>query len=63
MFDAARKGDAELLVAAVEAGLPVNLTNDKGFSIAVGPEPLTTTIYREHSHDAGGIRWPCSAYK
>ena len=30
MFGAARTGDAELLVAAVEAGLPVNLTNTQG---------------------------------
>ncbi|KAF8225075.1 ankyrin, partial [Tricholoma matsutake] len=30
MFDAARNGDSQLLLAAIEAGLPVNLTNDKG---------------------------------
>ncbi|KAF8641751.1 hypothetical protein AX16_009828 [Volvariella volvacea WC 439] len=30
MFDAAREGNSELLLAAVDAGLPVNLTNDKG---------------------------------
>jgi len=30
MFGAARTGDPELLVAAVEAGLPVNLTNSQG---------------------------------
>ncbi|KAG6911879.1 hypothetical protein DXG01_000126 [Tephrocybe rancida] len=30
MFEAARTGNAELLLAAVDAGLPVNLTNDKG---------------------------------
>ncbi|KAG6879721.1 hypothetical protein C0992_012324 [Termitomyces sp. T32_za158] len=30
MFEAARGGNAELLLAAVDAGLPVNLTNDKG---------------------------------
>jgi len=30
MFDAARTGDSTLLLAAIDAGLPVNLTNDKG---------------------------------
>ncbi|KAI1793674.1 ankyrin [Ganoderma leucocontextum] len=30
MFDAARDNDAELLLQAVDVGLPVNLTNDKG---------------------------------
>ncbi|KAF7365609.1 Ankyrin [Mycena venus] len=30
MFDAARSGNSELLVAAVDAGLPVNILNEKG---------------------------------
>ena len=30
MFDAARNGDADLLLQAVDAGLPPNLTNEKG---------------------------------
>ncbi|KAG2011331.1 ankyrin repeat domain-containing protein 50 [Coprinopsis cinerea AmutBmut pab1-1] len=30
MFDAARNGNSELLLAAIDAGLPANLTNDKG---------------------------------
>ena len=30
MFDAAREGNAELLLGAVDAGLPPNLTNQKG---------------------------------
>ncbi|RPD55242.1 ankyrin [Lentinus tigrinus ALCF2SS1-7] len=30
MFDAARDNNAELLLQAVDAGLPPNLTNDKG---------------------------------
>ena len=30
MFEAARAGNEELLVAAVDAGLPANLTNEKG---------------------------------
>jgi hypothetical protein len=34
MFDAAREGNAELLLAAIDAGLPPNLTNPKGtFSV------------------------------
>ncbi|KAG5648083.1 hypothetical protein DXG03_007118 [Asterophora parasitica] len=30
VFQAARAGNSELLLAAIDAGLPVNLTNDKG---------------------------------
>jgi hypothetical protein len=30
MFDAARAGDTNLILSAVDAGLPPNLTNDKG---------------------------------
>ena len=30
MFNAARAGDSSLLLSAIDAGLPVNLTNDKG---------------------------------
>ncbi|WP_144832425.1 ankyrin repeat domain-containing protein [Kocuria rhizophila] len=30
LFDAARNGDTQLLSSAVEAGVPVNLTNSKG---------------------------------
>ena len=30
MFDAARNGDSTLLLAAVDAGLPTNLTNAQG---------------------------------
>jgi hypothetical protein len=36
MFDAARKGDAQstaILLQAIDAGLPVNLTNDQGAHI------------------------------
>ena len=32
MFEAARTGDSTLLLSAVDSGLPVNLTNDKGVS-------------------------------
>lgn len=30
MYNAARQGDKELLTQAITAGLPPNLTNDKG---------------------------------
>jgi len=30
MFDAARTGNSALLLQAIDGGLPVNLTNDKG---------------------------------
>ncbi|KAJ7776772.1 ankyrin repeat-containing domain protein [Mycena maculata] len=33
MFEAARAGNSELLIAAVDAGLPVNILNDKGNSL------------------------------
>ncbi|KAF8194314.1 ankyrin [Mycena galopus ATCC 62051] len=33
MFEAARTGNAELLIAAVDAGLPVNILNEKGNSL------------------------------
>lgn len=32
MFEAARFGNSELLLPALDAGLPVNLTNSKGES-------------------------------
>lgn len=38
MFDAARNGTNDILLQAVDAGLPVNLTNNKG-------------QYRCHSYD------------
>ncbi|KDQ51797.1 hypothetical protein JAAARDRAFT_163397 [Jaapia argillacea MUCL 33604] len=49
MFDAAREGNSELLVAAVNAGLPVNLTNDKGNSLLMlaaysGHDGLVTSL-------------------
>jgi len=35
MFDAARGGNSELLLAAVDAGLPVNLSNQKGNTLLI----------------------------
>ena len=37
MFDAARMGNAELLMQAIDAGLPANLTNDKGAPLSLPP--------------------------
>lgn len=35
VFDLARAGDAEALAAYVDAGVPVNLTNDRGDSLVM----------------------------
>ncbi|MFD7020360.1 ankyrin repeat domain-containing protein [Streptomyces sp. NPDC059161] len=35
VFDLARHGDAEALAAYVDAGVPVNLTNDRGDSLVM----------------------------
>lgn len=43
LFDLARGGDAELLAANVDAGLPVNLTNDKGDTL------LLLAAYHRHA--------------
>ncbi|MDG6108171.1 ankyrin repeat domain-containing protein [Dactylosporangium aurantiacum] len=42
MFDLARAGDAGELAASVDAGLPVNLTNDKGDTL------LILAAYHDH---------------
>ena len=42
MFDLARDGDAGQLAAQVDAGLPVNLTNDKGDTL------LLLAAYHDH---------------
>ena len=41
MFDAAREGNAELLLAAIDAGLPPNLTNPKGTSVQFSSHLIT----------------------
>lgn len=35
MFDAARSGDQDILLQAIDAGLPVNLTNAQGASFVL----------------------------
>lgn len=42
MFDLARKGDAAQLAAYLDAGLPANLTNDKGDTL------LILAAYHDH---------------
>jgi uncharacterized protein len=42
MFDLARAGDTERLVTAVDAGIPVNLTNEVGDSL------LVLAAYHDH---------------
>lgn len=42
MFDLARAGDTERLAAAVDAGIPVNLTNEAGDSL------LILAAYHDH---------------
>ncbi|MGW7366885.1 ankyrin repeat domain-containing protein [Streptomyces sp. NPDC054841] len=49
IFDLARQGDAEALAAYVDAGVPANLTNDKGDSLVMlaayhGHAPAVTAL-------------------
>lgn len=58
MFNAAREGNDELLLAAIDAGLPVNLTNDKGsLLIHVAPRNYIQTafIHRKHISYASSL--------
>jgi len=49
MFDAARNGDSELLLQAVDAGLPINMTNDKGNTL------LMLAAYAGHNELVDGL--------
>ncbi|KAG6832442.1 hypothetical protein H0H92_001488 [Tricholoma furcatifolium] len=54
MFEAARKGNSELLLAAIDAGLPVNLTNDKGNTLLMlaayaGQTELTKELLKRNA--------------
>ncbi|TXL85958.1 ankyrin repeat domain-containing protein [Streptomyces sp. NBC_01725] len=49
VFDLARRGEAETLAAYVDAGVPVNLTNDRGDSLVMlaayhGHAPAVTAL-------------------
>ncbi|KAF8151439.1 ankyrin repeat-containing domain protein [Crassisporium funariophilum] len=49
MFEAARSGDNTLLLSAVDAGLPANLTNDKGNTL------LMLAAYAGHTELVKGL--------
>ncbi|KAH7886557.1 ankyrin repeat-containing domain protein [Phlebopus sp. FC_14] len=49
MFDAAREGNSELLLQAVDAGLPANLTNAKGNTL------LMLAAYAGHAELTRGL--------
>ncbi|OAX35937.1 ankyrin [Rhizopogon vinicolor AM-OR11-026] len=49
MFDAAREGNSELLLGAVDAGLPPNLTNSKGNTL------LMLAAYAGHAELTKGL--------
>jgi uncharacterized protein len=49
MFDLARAGSTEQLAAYVDAGLPVNLTNDKGDTL------LILAAYHDHPATVGAL--------
>ncbi|WP_408630927.1 ankyrin repeat domain-containing protein [Micromonospora coriariae] len=56
MFDLARAGSTEELAAQVDAGLPVNLTNDKGDTLLIlaayhaHPETVAALLTRGADH-------------
>jgi hypothetical protein len=39
MYDAARKGEKDIIEKALTAGVPANLTNEKGDTLVSRPEP------------------------
>ena len=45
MYDAARQGDMPIFEQALPAGLPPNMTNDKGDSLVHSSSPSTTTCH------------------
>ena len=49
MFDLARGGETERLVGAVDAGIPVNLTNEAGDSL------LMLAAYHDHPDTVGAL--------
>ncbi|KAF8889407.1 hypothetical protein CPB84DRAFT_1826578 [Gymnopilus junonius] len=49
MFEAAREGDSTLLLSAIDAGLPANLTNEKGNTL------LMLAAYAGHTDLAKGL--------
>jgi ankyrin repeat protein len=49
MFDLARTGDTEQLLDNIAAGLPANLTNDKGDTL------LILAAYHDNAHTVAGL--------
>ena len=49
VFDLAREGDAELLAEYLDAGVPANLTNDKGDTL------LILSAYRGHADTVAAL--------
>jgi ankyrin repeat protein len=49
VFDLAREGDTEQLAAYLEAGVPANLTNDKGDTL------LILAAYRGHTETVAAL--------
>ena len=62
MFDLARSGQADELTAYVDAGLPVNLTNDKGDTLLLlaayhnHPETVVALLARGADHSRANDR-------
>ena len=62
MFDLARSGETERLAAYVDAGLPVNLTNDKGDTLLIlaayhdHPETVRALLERGADHTRANDR-------
>jgi hypothetical protein len=59
MFDLARSGSTEALAGQLAAGLPANLTNDKGDTLlilaAYHNHPLTVAALLEHGADPARV--------
>ena len=59
VFELAREGETEQLMAYVDAGLPVNLTNDKGDTLliraAYHDHPETVAALLERGADTGRL--------
>ena len=52
LFNAARTGDLPIFQQAIPAGLPINLTNDKGDTLVLHPTPHTLSFLRHHASAA-----------
>lgn len=59
MFDAARTGNSELVIAALDAGLPLNIMNEKGKCDTVHESSFElikpNVKRRQHFVDVGGL--------